>query len=301
MPNALFPFFNPCRGFGHSSEVLTIRVNSMQWLEARDFDLNNTLNSGQLFRYIAFGDHYIIHAGNRLFKIWQKGERIFFEGVKEEFISRFFRLDDDLEEVYRQIGKDPFIGKAIEVYRGLRLIHHDPWECLVSFLCSSAKNIPHIKWILEHLCRHFGKPVSLGNYRGYTFPSADQISEGQDLGKIKAGFRARYVLEISSRAKSIDLRALGKLEYRDAKKELMTLPGVGEKIADCVLLYSLDFTEAFPVDTWIRKAMRTGYHRGEKLSDRRTREFAQGYFGRYAGYAQQYLYHFARNQGLSNF
>jgi N-glycosylase/DNA lyase len=273
----------------------------MQWLEARNFDLNNTLNSGQLFRYIAFGDHYIIHAGNRLFKIWQKGERVFFEGMEEEFISRFFRLEDDLEEIYRQIGKDPFIGKAIELYRGLRLIHQDPWECLVSFLCSSAKNIPHIKWILEHLCRHYGKPISLGNYRGYTFPSPDRISEGQDLGKIKAGFRTRYLLEVSRRAKSMDLRALGKLEYRDAKRELMTLPGVGEKIADCVLLYSLDFTEAFPVDTWIRKAMRTGYHGGEKLSDRRTREFAQGYFGRYAGYAQQYLYHFARNQDLPNF
>jgi hypothetical protein len=73
MPNALFPFFEPCRGFGHSPGVVTIRVNSMQWIEARNFDLNNTLNSGQLFRYIAFGDHYIIHAGNRLFKIWQKG------------------------------------------------------------------------------------------------------------------------------------------------------------------------------------------------------------------------------------
>jgi N-glycosylase/DNA lyase len=121
------------------------------------------------------------------------------------------------------------------------------------------------------------------------------------LEKIKAGFRTRYVLEISQRAKSIDLRALAKLEYRDAKKELMILPGVGEKIADCVLLYSLDFTEAFPVDTWIRKAMRTCYQGGEKLSDRRIHEFAQGYFGRYAGYAQQYLYHFARNQALANF
>jgi len=94
----------------------------------------------------------------------------------------------------------------------------------------------------------------------------------------------------------MDLGTLRKLEYREAKKELMTLPGVGEKIADCVLLYSLDFTEAFPVDTWIRKAMHTGYHGGKSLPDRKIREFAQGYFGLYAGYAQQYLYHFARNR-----
>jgi N-glycosylase/DNA lyase len=268
----------------------------MQWLEARNFDLNNTLNSGQLFRYIAFGDHFIIHAGDDLFKIWQKGERIFFQGVDEEFIVRFFRLYDDLEEVYRQIGKDPFIGKAIEVYPGLRLIRQDPWECLVSFLCSSAKNIPHIKCILENLCRHYGKPVTLNNYRGYGFPSPEQISEARDLERIRAGFRARYLVETSRLAKSMDLGALRELEYRDAKKELMILPGVGEKIADCVLLYSLDFTEAFPVDTWIRKVMHWGYHGGKKKSDREIQEFAQGYFGQYAGYAQQYLYHFVRNQ-----
>ncbi len=270
----------------------------MQWLEARDFDLNSTLNSGQLFRYISFTDHYLIHAGTRLFKIWQKGGRIFFEGAGEEFVSRFFRLDDDMDEIYRQIGKDDFIRRTIELYRGLRLIRHDPWECLVSFLCSSAKNIPHIKCIVEHLCRHYGATVSLGDYRGYGFPSPDRIRGGGDLERIKAGFRARYLLEISRRAKSMDLMALGRLEYRDAKRELMALPGVGEKIADCVLLYSLDFAEAFPVDTWIRKAMRMGYHGGKGLPDRRIQEFAQRYFGRYAGYAQLYLYHFVRNQGL---
>ncbi|UCD72376.1 MAG: hypothetical protein JSW70_05110 [Syntrophobacterales bacterium] len=269
----------------------------MNCLEVRDFSLHYTLNSGQLFRYVSFGDHYLIHAGSRLFKIWQKAGRIFFEGAAEEFISRFFRLDDDLEEIYRQINRDPFIGEAIDLYRGLRLIRQDPWECLVSFLCSSAKNIPHIKCILEGLCRHYGQPVSLGNYRGYGFPSPDQISEGRDLGRIKAGFRTRYLLEISGRTISMDLRALGRLEYRDAKKELMAFPGVGEKIADCVLLYSLDFNEAFPVDTWIRKAIHLGYHKGKNLTDRKIREFAQGYFSQYAGYAQQYLYHFVRNQG----
>ncbi len=268
----------------------------MNCIEVMDFSLNHTLNSGQLFRYISFRDHYLIHAGSRLFKIWQKGSRIFFEGVGEEFITQFFRLDDDLEGIYRQIGKDPFIGRAIELYQGLRLMRQDPWECLVSFLCSSAKNIPHIKCILEGLCRHYGQAISLGNYLGHGFPSPDQISRGEYLEKIKAGFRARYLLEISMRAKSMDLGALRRLQYRDAKKELMALPGVGEKIADCVLLFSLDFNEAFPVDTWIRKAICLGYHGGKNLPDREIREFAQGYFGQYAGYAQQYLYHFARNQ-----
>jgi N-glycosylase/DNA lyase len=203
-----------------------------------------------------------------------------------------------MEEVYRQIGKDSFIRRAIELYRGLRLIRQDSWECLISFLCSSAKNIPHIKCIVEQLCRHYGKAVSLGNYRGYGFPSMDQISESRDLGGIKAGFRTRYLLEAGRRAKSMDLNTLRKLEYHDAKRELMIFPGVGEKIADCVLLFSLDFTEAFPVDTWVRKAMHRGYHRDKRLTDRAIREFACHYFGRYAGYAQQYLYQFARDRIL---
>ncbi len=269
----------------------------MAFLEVKDFTLNETLKSGQLFRYVDFGDHYLVHAGSHVFRVEEEGGRICFEGVGEEFISRFFRLDDDLEGIYRQIGKDPFIGGAIELYRGLRLIRQDPWECLVSFLCSSAKNIPHIKCIVEHLCRHCGPAVSLGNYHGYGFPSPDQISECGDLGRIKAGFRARYLLEISRQAKAMDLGALAKLGYRDAKRELMALPGVGDKIADCVLLYSLDFSEAFPVDTWIRKAMHMGYQGGNTLSDRKIRDFAQEYFGKYAGYAQLYLYHFVRNQG----
>lgn len=268
----------------------------MNSLRVRDFNLHHTLNSGQLFRYISFGDYYLIHAGNRVFRIWQKGEHISYEGVEGEFVARFFRLDDDMGEVYRWIGKDPFIQRAIELYRGLRLIRQDPWECLISFLCSSVKNIPHIKCIVEQLCRQYGKTVSLGNYRGYGFPSADQISGSQGLEEIKAGFRARYLLEAVRRAKSMDLNTLRNLEYHDAKRQLMIFPGVGEKIADCVLLFSLDFIEAFPVDTWVRKAMHLGYHAAKKLTDRQIRDFAQGHFGKYAGYAQQYLYHYTRNE-----
>ena len=270
----------------------------MNSLEVKDFNLYHTLTSGQLFRFVSFGDHYLIHARDRIFTIRQRGERIFFEGVGEDFVARFFRLDDDMEEIYLRIEKDPFIGKAIDLYRGLRLIRQDPWECLACFLCSSVKNISNIKFIVEHLCRHYGKAVSLGNYRGYGFPPPERIAKARDLVRIKVGFRARYLVETSRLAKSMDLGDLRKLNYRDSREKLMVFPGVGEKIADCILLYALDFTEAFPVDTWIRKAMYQGYLRGEKHPDRAIREFAQRYFGRYAGYAQQYLYHSARNQTL---
>jgi len=216
----------------------------MNSLEVKDFNLSHTLTSGQLFRFVSFGDHYLIHARDRIFTIRQRGERIFFEGVEEDFVARFFRLDDDMEEIYCQIEKDPFIGRAIDLYRGLRLIRQDPWECLACFLCSSVKNISNIKFIVEHLCRYYGKAVSLGNYRGYGFPPPERIAKARDLVRIKVGFRARYLVETSRLAKSMDLGDLRKLNYRDSREKLMVFPGVGEKIADCILLYALDFTEA---------------------------------------------------------
>lgn len=269
-------------------------------LAVRNFDLDHTLNSGQVFRFVSFGDHYLLHTGDCIFTVRQKGERIFFEGVEEEFIARFFRLDDDMEEIYREIRKDPFIGRAIDLSHGLRLIRQDPWECLASFLCSSVKNIQHIKCIIEHLCRHYGKALSMGNYRGYGFPPPERIDKAPDLLRIKAGFRARYLAETSKLAKSMDLGELRKWNYWDAREKLMEFPGVGEKIADCVLLYSLEFTQAFPVDTWIRRAMRLGYFGGKELPDREIQELAWRHFGRYAGYAQQYLYYYARNRTLEN-
>jgi len=260
------------------------------------FSLQHTLECGQFFRFTKVLDIYLIQSSNKIFSIRQAGEFLFFEGVDEPFVVRFFGLDDDLDFIYKEIDRDPVIHQAIEKYRGLRMIRQDPWECLISFLCSSAKAISQIRSMIEVLCKSSGKKISWGNYVGYGFPDPHCMETPLQLEPVKAGFRTKYLVKASQCIDRGDLLSLRNLPYKEARKRLMSLSGVGKKVADCTLLYSLDFVEAFPMDTWIRKGLRNYYFRGKKTGERAMEEFVSNHFGPYAGYAQLYLYHFWRHQ-----
>jgi N-glycosylase/DNA lyase len=240
-------------------------------------------------------DTYLAQSSNRIFSLHQKGDILFYEGVEESFVIDFFRLDEDLDSILKEIDRDPIIHGAIKRYRGLRLIRQDPWECLISFLLSSAKAIPHIRSIIEELCRSCGEKIFFGNYQSYGFPEPLSIGCSHQLGSVRAGFRTSYLVKTSQCIDRSQLIALKGLSYRDARKELMNLPGVGKKIADCVLLYSLNFLEACPMDTWVKKGLQKFYFDGKRIGEKGMEEFVLNHFGRYAGYAQLYLYHFWRN------
>jgi N-glycosylase/DNA lyase len=180
----------------------------------------------------------------------------------------------------------------------MRLIRQDPWECLVSFLCSSAKAIPHIRSILELLSRSCGKKIVFGNQIVYSFPEPHCFRDTQQLEPVRAGFRAEYLVKASRSIDREKLMSLKGLPYEEARGKLMELPGVGKKIADCVLLYSLDFLQAFPVDTWIAKGLQKVYFGGKKTGEKKMEEFVSDHFGPYAGYAQLYLYHYWRNNHI---
>ncbi len=259
------------------------------------FSLQHTLECGQFFRFTKGPDAYLVHSLDRILSIRQKGDFVFYEGVEESFLIRFFRLEDDLDSVYKEIDVDPIIHQAIEAYRGMRLIRQDPWECLISFLCSSAKAIAHIRSIIEMLCRSCGKKVSLKNHISYGFPEPNCIGNPRKLEPAKAGFRANYLLKANECIDGRKLFSLKALSYKEAREELMNLPGVGKKVADCTLLYSLDFLEAFPMDTWIKKGLQKAYFGGGKISERAMEEFVSNHFGPYAGYAQLFLFHYWRN------
>jgi len=190
---------------------------------------------------------------------------------------------------------DPIIHRAIEAYRGMRLIRQDPWECLISFICSSAKAISHIRCIIEMLCRACGERVSFKNHISHGFPGPDFIHNPRQLEPVRAGFRANYLLKAGQCIDGRKLFSLKGLSHKEAREQLMTLSGVGKKVADCTLLYSLDFLEAFPMDTWIKKGLQKIYFRGEKTGEKAMEEFVANHFGPYAGYAQLYLFHFWRN------
>ncbi len=259
------------------------------------FSLQPTLECGQFFRFTKILDTYIVQSSDKIFSLRQRGKDLFYEGVEESFLIQFFRLDEDLDLIYREIDRDPVIHLAIEAYRGLRMIRQDPWECLISFLCSSAKAIPHIRSMIEVLCKSSGRKVSWGNTIGYRFPEPHCIETPLQLEPVRAGFRTKYLLKASQCTDRSRLLSLRSLPYKEARDQLMRLPGVGQKVADCTLLYSLDFLEAFPMDTWIKKGLKKVYFKGRKAGEKAMEEFVSDHFGRFAGYAQLYLFHFWRH------
>jgi len=269
-------------------------------LQIPHFSLKHTLECGQFFRFTKVLDTYIVQSSDRIFCLWQKGNILFYEGVGEPLLIHFFRLDEDFSSILKEIDRDPMIHQAIRKYRGMRLIRQDPWECLLSFLCSSAKAVSHIRCIIEHVCRSSGEKVAWGNYFGYRFPEPQSIRNPFQLESARAGFRTNYLVNASRCMDRNQLLLLKDLPYKTAREKLMRLSGVGKKVADCTLLYSLDFLEAFPMDTWIKKGLQMIYFRGRNAGEKAMEELVSSHFGPYAGYAQLYLYHFWRHHPMAN-
>jgi N-glycosylase/DNA lyase len=279
------------------------------------FNLDATLCCGQTFRWEKQGRWYYGVVRDRVFKIRQLGRELEYEGVHFDFLKEYFSLDDDLQEIFHQIGKDKHIVAAITKFRGLRILRQDSWECLISYICATYKNIPAIKHMLSSLSRRFGKKMGFDGNEFYTFPTSERLAKAtvDELRECGLGYRANYVLETSKMVceSNFDFYSLGELFYEQAKEELMGFPGVGEKVADCVLLFSLNKLEAFPVDVRIRRAILRYYasHFPKDFENRASSEkpmsrseyeklnrFGREYFGKYAGYAQEYLYHYERTQ-----
>jgi len=269
----------------------------MNRIHVEDFDLCSTLESGQIFRYVRLSEGYLVNHRRRAFWVCQKGQNLFFDGVEERCILHLFGLDRDYRAIMRSLGDDRTLKTAMRLHWGLRILRQDPWECLISFLCSSTKPIRHIRVIIERLCRAFGEEITFGNHQVYAFPGEGTISGSDRLRAIGLGFRARYIHEVNQIIEGGYLERVAAKPYGEAKALLMGLPGVGDKVADCVLLFSMECPEAFPIDTWIRRGMERSYFRGERTSAKKIHTFARKHFGPYAGYAQQLLYHYWREKG----
>jgi N-glycosylase/DNA lyase len=266
------------------------------------FDLDTTLSCGQVFRWdlAADGWWYGI-VGNRFLKIRQVGDRLMFAGVPVSFIRHYFSLDTDLGAIIDSIDIDPFIHACIRKNRGLRLVRQPPWECTISYICSTNSNIPTIRRRIASIAEKFGEPVEFEEKTCYTFPEPSAIiCEGHEgLTECRLGYRQPYVFGTSSLV--TDARcwedSIRCLPYEEARRELMKLHGVGPKAADCILLFAFQKNEAFPVDVWIRRIMQEHYLPDLSLDAPLTnreydtiRRFAREHFGEYCGWAQEYLY-----------
>jgi N-glycosylase/DNA lyase len=277
------------------------------------FDLNFSLCCGQVFRWKKISEWWYGVVGEKVFKIRQLGTELEFEGVSEEFVTYYFGLNDDLTEISRCISRDDYIKKALRRFEGLRIVRQEPWECLISFICATYKSIAAIKLLLRKLSVKFGQKQVLDGLDFYTFPTAGKLaySSEEDLRECGLGYRAKYVQATAKKIceGKVQLESFKTLPYLEARERLVEFPGVGLKVADCVLLFSLEKLEAFPVDVWLKRVILNHYANQlpselvKKLSTRKSltngeyeklNAFGRSYFGRYAGYAQEYLYHYER-------
>ena len=213
-------------------------------------------------------------------------------------VSRYLALDVTLSQILATFPNDPPLSQAAKDHHGLRVIRQEPWECLASFIASSSKQIVQIRQIVAELSRRFGEPI---NDTHHTFPTVSAVARAthQQLWDCKLGFRAKNLLAAARliNGGKLDLAALPSLEYERALEELVKLPGVGEKIANCTLLFACGFNHAFPIDVWIERALRRIYFNGKKrVTARELRDFTRTHFGPYAGWAQQYLFFNERTQ-----
>lgn len=278
-------------------------------LRTTPFNIDYTLKCGQVFRWKKIGQNWLGVVDETLIIISQRENKIYYKTYPEEkselFIKRYFRLDDDLISIASQINKDKTIRYALNRLHGLRIIRQNIWECLISFTCATFSNIFRIKTMIQNICQRFGRKNNFKGFTFYSFPRKEVLAEASinELLNCKLGYRATYIKKVSQLLIKgiLNVEDLWKMTYKDAKKALKGLEGVGDKVADCVLLFSLEKLEAFPVDVWIKRILQTyySYHlqlmnlKKEKLtlkSYRQLSDFGRTYFGKYAGYAQEYLY-----------
>jgi len=200
----------------------------------------------------------------------------------------------------RSFPDDEPMRAAVAACRGLRLLRQDPWECLASFILSSTKQIVQIRQITSLLCERYGQPLAVapGWPAAFAFPSPASLARvtEAELRSCKMGFRAPYLLATARLIASgqLELARLPTLPVERARNELLALPGVGRKIADCVLLFAYGFQSAFPVDVWVMRALQQLYFPRRRVRVQRLHQFAATHFGPCAGYAQQYLFHYIR-------
>ena len=265
------------------------------FLRGIPFHLDITVSCGQAFRWKKHNGFWYAPFRTCVWKIRQEGDILWYEGPEESELVRYFGLDVPLDNILKDIDRDPLIHTAIEQCRGLRILRQDPWECLISYICATCANIPGITMRIENLSRKFGSPLELDGMMFHTFPNAGSLSKEEicSVHACKVGYRDAYICGAAKMAAdnpcwAEEIRAL---PYPSAKKKLMEINGVGPKVADCVLLFAFQKYEAAPIDVWMERIFRTNYFKEEqKLSYVKASEFAREHFGKYAGYAQEYLF-----------
>ena len=267
-------------------------------------DVDNSINSGQVFLWEKHGSDWYGVDGQDVLKINKNGVIKSIRNLKTDF----FRKNDNIEEIIKSISKDKTVKKAVKEYEGLRLFRQDPFQCLISFIISSNSNIQKIKNSLEKITKKFGKKVKIRNKEFFLFPEPEKMAKAtiDEIKSCGVGYRAPFIKEAAKMIilKKIDFEYLKKCDYHEAKKNICLVPGIGNKVADCIMLFSLNKLESFPLDTWMIKILEKYYSKEFKMETKTItqkqyellHEKIVNYFGPYCGYAQQYLFKMEREK-----
>ncbi|MGD8431142.1 MAG: DNA repair protein [Nitrosopumilaceae archaeon] len=265
-------------------------------------DLENSINSGQVFLWKKWQNNWYGIDGQNVLRVDKQGKIKSYSKQKIDF----FREKDDVEKIIRSICKDKITKYAVKKYQGLRLLRQDPFQCYISFIVSSNSNIQKIKFTLENICKKFGDRVFFDGMEFFLFPEPKKLASAllEEIKNCGAGYRSKHIIEASKKVVSgeVNFECLKKSDYEQAKKTLCDVSGIGNKVADCILLFSLEKFEAFPLDRWMIRILEKHYsdifeldtknitEKQYRILHEKTRE----YFGPYSGYAQQFLFKMER-------
>jgi len=263
-----------------------------------NFEVNveDTINSGQVFLWKKFNSKWYGVNGEKTLILEDKLD------IDSKDIHNFFRFDDDFQKIKRELSKDEIVKKAIDSFPGMRILRQDPFQCYISFIVSSNSNIPNIQIRLQKLSQRFGEKKIIDDKEFFLFPKPEKLANSSiiDIAKCGLGYRSKYVKEASIAVDNgiIDFGSLKKLDYQDARDELCKVFGIGKKVADCILLFSLDKLEAVPLDRWVLRILEKYYSKEFQIETKSITSKTYDdlhdkiieHFGKYAGYGQQFLF-----------
>jgi N-glycosylase/DNA lyase len=277
-----------CQSRGTAGQTRPIKRS----IAAPAFDLRVSMDCGQIFGWHQDRGTYTGIIGETAVVLRQSGGRVYYvadRAIPGGSVASYLGLDADLERIRREIARDAFMRRVVGSVKGLRILRQDIWPCLCSYILSANNRVERIDRLVKDIASTFGKPHRVNGRTVYSLPEPEELGRCAESGvrSCGAGFRAPYLLE-----------AVRDMDESEGREALKRLPGVGDKIADCIMLFAFSKYGVFPVDVWIKRVMERVYFHSCDVRPAEIRQFGQAYFGAYAGYAQEYIYCYARTFGL---
>lgn len=262
---------------------------------SQDFNVIQTLNCGQIFRFVIDGDTAVVYSKDKYAKLLWNSNTIQILTEDVDYFYKFFDLDRDYAQIKDVLRKDEFLKSAVDYGSGIRIINNDAYEIIISFIISANNNIKRIKNSIEYLCSHYGK--NMGMY--YAFPTLEELKKVsiQDYRNAGLGYRAEQMFDTVQTLTDEDIESLKKKNKDEQFKFLLSLKGVGEKVANCIMLFGLGVKDVFPVDTWINKVYNNLTNTNTTDRKKITKELTDRYKD-LSGFAQQYFFYYYRDNNL---